>query len=104
MTSLCLQIANAILRTHMVDMAELTRRAIEEDGLFSLRSGLHDREKEVIFRNTIAGLSMITSIAWQLRENELVTFHQLSTELKKFSESGVLPPLFNAEVSVCQDN
>lgn len=46
MKSPCLQIANAILRTHMADMGELTRRAIEETGVLSLRANLHAREKK----------------------------------------------------------
>ncbi|EPB4222852.1 hypothetical protein ACROQ6_003671 [Yersinia enterocolitica] len=46
MKSPCLQIANAILRTHMTDMGELTRRAIEKNGVFSLKSNLHAREKK----------------------------------------------------------
>lgn len=47
---------------------------------------------------------MITALAWQLRENELATFHQLNAVTQKFRESGVLPPPFNEEVSTCQGN
>ncbi|HDL8468873.1 TPA: hypothetical protein PXR37_000779 [Yersinia enterocolitica] len=104
MKSPCLQIANAILRTHMTDMGELTRRAIEKNGVLSLKANLHAREKKAITSNTIAGLSMITAIAWQLGENELATFHQLNTATQKFRESGVLPPLFNEEGLTCQGN
>ncbi|AOF14805.1 hypothetical protein BB936_10315 [Yersinia enterocolitica] len=49
MKSPCLQIANAILQTHMADMGELTRRAIEKNGVFSLKANLHAREKKTIF-------------------------------------------------------
>ncbi|MEQ9721161.1 hypothetical protein ABQG65_08160 [Yersinia alsatica] len=104
MKSPCLQIANAILRTHMTDMGELTRRAIEKNGVLSLKANLHAREKKAITSNTIAGLSMITAIAWQLGENELTTFHQLNTATQKFRESGVLPQPFNDEVPTCQDS
>lgn len=104
MKSPILQIANAILRTHMTDMGELTRRAIEKNGVLSLKANLHAREKKAITSNTIAGLSMITAIAWQLGENELTTFHQLNTATQKFRELGVLPPLFNEEVPTCQDS
>ncbi|HDL8512345.1 TPA: hypothetical protein PXR53_003612 [Yersinia enterocolitica] len=104
MKSPYLQIANAILRTHMTDMGELTRRAIEKNGVLSLKANLHAREKKAITSNTLAGLSMITAIAWQLRENELATFHQLNTATQKFRESGVLPPLFNEEGLTCQGN
>lgn len=104
MKSPCLQIANAILQAHMTDMGELTRRTIEKNGVFSLKTDLHAREKKAIASNTIAGLSMITAIAWQLRENELATFHQLNIATHKFRESGVLPPLFNEEVPTCQSN
>lgn len=44
---------------------------------------------------------MITAIAWQLRENELATFHQLNVATQQFRESGVLPPPFNEEVPTC---
>ncbi|EKN4744099.1 hypothetical protein SIN34_002148 [Yersinia enterocolitica] len=104
MKSPCLQIANAILRTHSDDIAELINRSIGENGIYSLRTNFHAREKKAITSNTIAGLSMITAIAWQLRENELATFHQLNTATQKFRESGVLPPLFNEEVLTCQGN
>ncbi|HGP3735333.1 TPA: hypothetical protein ACP7HF_002839 [Yersinia enterocolitica] len=104
MKSPCLQIANAILQTHMVDMGELTRRAIERNGVFSLKANLHAREKKTISSNTLAGLSMITAIAWQLRENELATFHQLNSATQKFRESGVIPQFFNEEVPACQGN
>ncbi|HDL8321907.1 TPA: hypothetical protein PXQ90_001677 [Yersinia enterocolitica] len=104
MKSPCLQIANAILRTHMTDMRELTRRAIEKNGVLSLKANLHAREKKAITSNTIAGLSMITAIAWQLGENELATFHQLNTSTQQFRESGVIPQFFNEEVPACQGN
>lgn len=104
MKSPCLQIANAILRTHSADMAELISRSMGIDGVYSLRTNLHAREKNVIASNTLAGLSMITSIAWQLRENELATFHQLSAATQQFRESGLLPSLFNEEVPTCQAN
>ncbi|HDL7463481.1 TPA: hypothetical protein PXN49_004134 [Yersinia enterocolitica] len=104
MKSPYLQIANAILRTHMADMGELTRRAVEKNGVFSLKANLHAREKKAITSNTIAGLSMITAIAWQLGENELATFHQLNTATQQFRESGVLPPPFNEEVLTCRGN
>ncbi|WP_145592618.1 hypothetical protein [Yersinia bercovieri] len=102
MKSPCLQIASAILQTHMADMGDLTKRAIEKNGVFSLKANLHAREKKAITSNTIAGLSMITAIAWQLRENELATFHQLNTATQQFRESGVLPHPFNEEVPTCQ--
>lgn len=104
MKSPCLQIANAILQTHMADMGELTRHAIEKDGVFSLKANLHAREKKAISSNTLAGLSMITAISWQVRENELATFHQLNAATQQFRESGVLPSLFNDEVTLCQGN
>lgn len=104
MKSPCLQIANAILQTHMADMGELTRRAIEKNGVFSLKANLHAREKKTISSNTLAGLSMITAIAWQLRENELATFHQLNSATQKFREFGVLPLPFDEEVPTCQGN
>ncbi|EPC5614840.1 hypothetical protein NFB56_07685 [Yersinia ruckeri] len=84
MKSLCLQIANAILLTYMTDMGELTRRAIEKNGVLTLKANLHAREKKAITSNTIAGLSMITAIAWQLGENELATFHQLKLQRSNF--------------------
>ncbi|CNH75324.1 hypothetical protein [Yersinia bercovieri] len=102
MKSPCLQIANAILQTHMADMGDLTKRAIEKNGVFSLKANLHAREKKAITSNTIAGLSMITAIAWQLRENELATFHQLNTAMQQFRKSGVIPQFFNEEVSTCR--
>lgn len=102
MKSPCLQIANAMLQTHIVDMAELTARTLSKHGIYSLRTNLHAREKNVIASNTLAGLSMITAIAWQLRENELATFHQLSAATQQFRESGLLPSLFNEEVPTCQ--
>ncbi|HHH0224951.1 TPA: hypothetical protein ACPZMN_003942 [Yersinia enterocolitica] len=104
MKSPCLQIANAILRTHMADMGELTRRAIEKNGVFSLKANLHAREKKSIASNTLAGLSMITAIAWQLGENELATFHQLNAATQQFRESGVIPQFFNEEVLTCRGN
>ncbi|EKN5088747.1 hypothetical protein DVP68_22720 [Yersinia enterocolitica] len=104
MKSPCLQIANAILQTHSADMAELINRQVGKDGIYSLRTSLNAREKKTITSNTLSGLSMITAIAWQLRENELTTFHQLNTATQKFRESGVLPPLFNEEVLTCQGN
>lgn len=104
MKSPCLQVANAILKTHSADMAELINRSVGENGIYSLRTNLHAREKKAITRNTLAGLSMITAIAWQLRENELATFHQLSSATLQFRESGVLPPPFNEEVTTCQGN
>lgn len=104
MKSPCLQIANAILQTHRADMAELINRSVGENGIHSLRTNLHAREKKAITSNTLAGLSMITTIAWQLRENELATFHQLSSATLQFRESGVLPPPFNEEVTTCQGN
>ncbi|CFV26785.1 Uncharacterised protein [Yersinia enterocolitica] len=104
MKSPCLQIANAILQTHMADMGELTRRAIEKNGVFSLKANLHAREKKTISSNTLAGLSMITALAWQLRENELATFHQLNAATQQFRESGALPQPFNEEVPTCQGN
>ncbi|WP_246273013.1 hypothetical protein [Yersinia kristensenii] len=61
-------------------------------------------KKKTISSNTLAGLSMITAIAWQLRENELATFHQLNSATQKFRESGVLPLPFNDEVPTCQGN
>jgi hypothetical protein len=104
MKSPCLQIANAILRNHMIDMEELTRRAVEKNGVLSLKANLHAREKKALTSNTIAGLSMITAIAWQLRENELATFHQLNAVTQQFRESNTLPPQFNEEVPTCQGN
>ncbi|EMK7712519.1 hypothetical protein V9P72_004088 [Yersinia enterocolitica] len=104
MKSPCLQIANAILQIHRADMAELINRSVGENGIYSLRTNLHAREKKAITSNTLAGLSMITTIAWQLRENELATFHQLSSATLQFRESGVLPPPFNEEVPTCQGN
>ncbi|EOI6866772.1 hypothetical protein ACMVR0_002861 [Yersinia enterocolitica] len=101
MKSPCLQIANALLQTHSADMAELISRSMGKDGIYSLRTDLHDREKKVITSNTLAGLSMITAIAWQLRENELATFHQLSAATQQFRESGVLPQPFNEGVPTC---
>lgn len=104
MKSPCLQIANAILQTHRADMAESFSRSVEKNGLFAYRSDLNRREKKTITNNTLAGLSMITAIAWQLRENELATFHQLNAATQQFRESGVLPPPFNEEVPTCQGN
>ncbi|CNI06966.1 MULTISPECIES: hypothetical protein [Yersinia] len=104
MKSPCLQIANAILQTHSADMAELINRQVGKDGIYSLRTSLHAREKKAITSNTLAGLSMITAIAWQLRENELATFHQLNAATQQFRESGALPPPFNEEVPTCQGN
>ncbi|WP_174634926.1 hypothetical protein [Yersinia thracica] len=104
MKSPCLQIANAILQTHMTDMGELINRQVGKDGIYSLRTSLHAREKKAITSNTLAGLSMITAIAWQLRENELATFHQLNAATQQFRESGVPPQSFNDEVPTCQDN
>ncbi|WP_227726222.1 hypothetical protein [Yersinia proxima] len=104
MKSPCLQIANAILRTHSADIAELINRSVGKDGIYSIRTTLHHRERSSIASNTLAGLSMITAIAWQLRENELATFHQLNTATQQFRESGDLPPLFNEEVPTCQGN
>lgn len=101
MKSPCLQIANALLQTHSAEMAELISRSMGKDGIYSLRTNLHDREKKVITSNTLAGLSMITAIAWQLRENELATFHQLSAATQQFRETGILPPPFNEEVPTC---
>ncbi|WP_145534485.1 hypothetical protein [Yersinia thracica] len=104
MKSPCLQIANAILQTHSADMAELINRQVGKDGIYSLRTSLNAREKKAITSNTLSGLSMITAIAWQLRENELATFHQLNAATQQFRESGVLPPPFNEEVPTCQAN
>ncbi|ENY7402741.1 hypothetical protein [Yersinia enterocolitica] len=104
MKSPCLQIANTLLQTHSADMAELISRSMGKDGIYSLRTNLHDREKKAITSNTLAGLSMITTIAWQLRENELATFHQLNAATQQFRESGVLPSPFNDEVPTCQDS
>lgn len=85
-------------------MADLASRSVEKNGLFALRTELHHREKEAITNNTFAGLSMITAIAWQLRENELATFHQLNTATQQFRESGLAPQSFNEEVPTCQGN
>lgn len=104
MKSPCLQIANAILQTHSADMAELINRSVGENGIYSLRANLHAREKKAITSNTIAGLSMITAIAWQLGENELATFHQLNAATQQFRESGVIPQFFNEEVLTCRGN
>ncbi|HDL7396687.1 TPA: hypothetical protein PXN48_001447 [Yersinia enterocolitica] len=104
MKSPCLQIANAILQTHSADMAELISRQVGKDGIYSLRTSLNAREKKAITSNTLSGLSMITAIAWQLRENELATFHQLNTATQQFRESGVLPQFFNEEVLTCRGN
>ncbi|WP_145542747.1 hypothetical protein [Yersinia frederiksenii] len=104
MKSPCLQIANAILQTHSADMAELINRSVGKNGIYSLRTNPHAREKKAITSNTLAGLSMITAIAWQLRENELATFHQLNACVAAFRESGVLPQPFNEEVPTCQGN
>ncbi|EKN6222670.1 hypothetical protein DVQ50_08195 [Yersinia enterocolitica] len=104
MKSPCLQIANAILRTHSADIAELINRSVGKDGIYSIRTTLHHREKNSIASNTLAGLSMITAIAWQLRENELATFHQLNTATQKFRESGVIPQFFKEEVPACKGN
>ncbi|HEN3370365.1 TPA: hypothetical protein ACSJ9T_001642 [Yersinia enterocolitica] len=104
MKSPCLQIANAILQTHSADMAELINRSVGKNGIYSLRANLHAREKKAITSNTIAGLSMITAIAWQLGENELATFHQLNAATQQFRESGVIPQFFNEEVLTCQGN
>ncbi|WP_392432794.1 hypothetical protein ACF3VQ_20800 [Yersinia sp. HM-2024] len=46
MKSPCLQIANAILQTHRADIAELTSRSVGKDGIYSLRTNLHAREKK----------------------------------------------------------
>ncbi|CNE47698.1 hypothetical protein ACHZIB_004060 [Yersinia enterocolitica] len=104
MKSPCLQIANAILQTHSADMAELINRSVGKNGIYSLRANLHAREKKAITSNTIAGLSMITAIAWQLGENELATFHQLNAATQQFRESGVIPQFFNEEVLTCRGN
>ncbi|CNF50276.1 hypothetical protein [Yersinia mollaretii] len=104
MKSPCLQIANAILQTHSADMAELINRSVGKNGIYSLRENLHAREKKAITSNTIAGLSMITAIAWQLGENELATFHQLNAATQQFRESGVIPQFFNEEVLTCRGN
>ncbi|MCB5320044.1 hypothetical protein LH413_21395 [Yersinia massiliensis] len=82
-------------------MAESFGRSVEKNGLFAYRSDLNRREKKAITSNTLAGLSMITAIAWQLRENELATFHQLNTATQQFRETGRLPPPFNEEVPTC---
>lgn len=104
MKSPCLQIANAILRTHITDMGHLAHHTIEKNGVLSLKTNLHAREKKAIASNTLAGLSMITAIAWQLGENNLATFHQLNIATQEFRESGVLPQPFNDEVPTCQDS
>ncbi|MDA5536456.1 hypothetical protein HB976_14570 [Yersinia mollaretii] len=104
MKSPCLQIANAILQTYRADMAKSFSRSVEKNGLFAYRSDLNRREKKSIASNTLAGLSMITAIAWQLGENELAAFHQLNTATQQFRESGVLPQFFNEEVLTCRGN
>ncbi|MDN0093902.1 hypothetical protein [Yersinia rohdei] len=104
MKSPCLQIANALLQIHSADMAELISRSVGKDGIYSLRTNLNVREKRAITSNTLAGLNMITAIAWQLRENKLATFHQLNAATQQFRESGTLPPPFNEEVPTCQES
>lgn len=104
MRSPCLQVANAILQTHRVDMADWLSRTTADTCFYSHLASRHIREKEAITGNLLAGLGMITAIAWQLRENELATFNQLNAATQQFRESGVIPQFFNEEVPTCQGN
>ncbi|ANI30018.1 hypothetical protein PL78_09320 [Yersinia entomophaga] len=104
MKSICLPVANAILRTYTAEIAELNLCASDKGEAFSFNPHLRAREKEVITCNAIAGLTMITTIAWQLCGSELNAFHQLSAALQEFKTSGIAPQPFNDEVETCPAN
>ncbi|ELM3740602.1 hypothetical protein RYR39_002504 [Yersinia ruckeri] len=95
MKSICLPVANAILRAYAAEMAELISHAANQRGVHSVKCRLHAREKEVITCNALAGLSMITSIAWQLGETESAVFHLLNHSVQEFRASGIPPQLFS---------